>query len=54
MLPEVYTRFKDTMDDDLDTPKALAVFFEWMKSFNAKMDNIGIAIFNEINISIIK
>ena len=39
MLPEVYTRFKDTMDDDLDTPKALAVFFEWMKSFNAKLDN---------------
>ena len=31
-LPDVYIEFVDAMNDDLNTPKALAVFFTWMKN----------------------
>ncbi|MAQ87453.1 MAG: cysteine--tRNA ligase [Candidatus Marinimicrobia bacterium] len=30
-LPESYVEFSKAMNDDLNTPKALAVFFSWMK-----------------------
>ena len=30
-LPDAYQDFMKSMNDDLDTPKALAVFLEWMK-----------------------
>ena len=41
-LPEVYSDFCDRMNDDLDSPRALAVFFDWMKSMNVKMDQENI------------
>tara|TARA_B100001758_G_scaffold211173_1_gene194348 strand:- start:229 stop:1617 length:1389 start_codon:yes stop_codon:yes gene_type:complete len=31
-LPDIYFEFVDAMNDDLNTPKALAVFFTWMKN----------------------
>ena len=30
-LPDAYKSFKNALNDDLDTPKALAIFLEWMK-----------------------
>ena len=36
--PEAYSQFKEQMNDDLDTPKSLAVFFDWMKTINTKLD----------------
>ena len=30
-LPKAYQEFKKHLNNDLDTPKALAVFFDWMK-----------------------
>ena len=38
-LPEEYNIFRDRMNDDLNTPKSFAVFFDWMKSINTKIDN---------------
>jgi len=35
--PEAYELFKRYMNDDLDTPRSLAVFFDWMKSTNKKI-----------------
>ncbi|MEC9049688.1 MAG: cysteine--tRNA ligase [Candidatus Neomarinimicrobiota bacterium] len=37
-MPEAYSKFKDRMNDDLDSPKALAIFFDWMKTVNGKID----------------
>ena len=37
-LPEAYSKFRDRMNDDLDSPQALAVFFDWMKIVNGKID----------------
>ena len=37
-LPEAYSKFRDRMNDDLDSPRALAVFFDWMKTVNGKID----------------
>ena len=31
-LPHIYFEFADAMNDDLNTPKALAIFFTWMKN----------------------
>ena len=31
-LPDIYFEFVDAMNDDLNTPKALAIFFTWMKN----------------------
>ncbi len=31
VLPKIYTEFRSLMNDDLNTPRALAVFLEWMK-----------------------
>ena len=35
--PKAYKLFEKHMNDDLDTPRSLAVFFEWMKSTNKKI-----------------
>ena len=37
-MPEAYSKFRDRMNDDLDSPQALAVFFDWMKTVNGKID----------------
>ena len=42
LLPESYQKFKKQMNDDLNTPKALAVFFSWMKAVNIKLDQNSI------------
>ena len=36
-LPEVYKSFKNSLNDDLDSPKALAIFLEWMKETKKKL-----------------
>ncbi len=38
-LPFEYTDFILALENDLDTPKALAVFFKWIRSINTKLDN---------------
>ena len=37
-MPAAYSKFRDRMNDDLDSPQALAVFFDWMKIVNGKID----------------
>ena len=37
-MPAAYSKFRDRMNDDLDSPQALAVFFDWMKTVNGKID----------------
>ena len=39
MLPDAYLLFRNAMNDDLNTPKALGIFFRWMKSFSFKLKN---------------
>jgi len=36
--PPEYIEFKNNMNNDLDVPKSLAVFFDWMKIINSKID----------------
>jgi cysteinyl-tRNA synthetase len=38
-LPKEYILFEKALDDDLNTPEALAVFFEWMRKTNAQIDS---------------
>tara|TARA_B100001248_G_C27392960_1_gene463568 strand:- start:169 stop:1560 length:1392 start_codon:yes stop_codon:yes gene_type:complete len=43
-LPDAYKHFKNSLNDDLDTPRALAIFLEWMKKtkkslLEKKVDN---------------
>ena len=38
-LPDEFHRFCAAMDNDLDTPRALAVYFNWIKDINKKMDH---------------
>ena len=38
-LPEAYKRFKECMNNDLDTPGALAIFLGWMKNTNKDFDS---------------
>jgi len=38
LFPEAYSEFKNRMNNDLDTPRALATFFEFMKKINSKLD----------------
>ena len=38
-LPEDYLQFEGALDNDLDTPGALAVFFEWVRKTNIKLDS---------------
>ena len=42
MLPGAYLMFRDAMNDDLNTPKALGIFFKWMKLISAKQKNKSI------------
>lgn len=37
-LPGVYEKFVECLDDDLGIPKALAVFFDWLRKTNSKLD----------------
>ncbi len=38
-LPEAYNLFENALADDLNTPEALAVFFEWLRKTNAQIDD---------------
>ena len=38
-LPDTYKRFKNSLNDDLDTPKALAIFLEWMKKTKKNLED---------------
>jgi len=38
-LPKEYSKFIQKLDDDLNTPEALAVFFDWLRTINIRMDN---------------
>lgn len=38
-LPEDYELFISALDDDLNIPEALAVFFEWLRRMNSKLDD---------------
>ena len=41
-LPESYLEFKKAMNDDLNTPRALGIFFNWMKTESKKIkDNLA-------------
>lgn len=37
-IPDEYNLFVKALEDDLNTPEALAVFFEWMRKVNAQID----------------
>jgi len=47
-LPDDYNAFRNAMNDDLNTPKALAIFLSWMKSETKKINNDSASI-NEIS-----
>ena len=47
-LPDDYNAFRNAMNDDLNTPKALAIFLSWMKSVTKKINNDSTSI-NEIS-----
>jgi cysteinyl-tRNA synthetase len=47
-LPDEYNSFISALDDDLNTPKAFGVFFEWLRNTNTKLDNESLSEF-EIN-----
>ena len=36
-LPSIYKKFEEAMNDDLNTPKAIAVFMEWLKNTQKKI-----------------
>jgi cysteinyl-tRNA synthetase len=38
-LPESYNSFEKALDDDLNTPEALAIFFEWLRNTNSQIDD---------------
>ena len=38
-LPKEYSQFERALDNDLDTPVALAIFFEWVRKTNIKLDS---------------
>ena len=38
-FPNAKKRFHDALKDDLDSPKAFAIFFEWLKDINLMIDN---------------
>ena len=49
ILPLEFKEFILALDDDLNTPKALAIFFTWIKSVNIKLDNNQNINIEEIN-----
>jgi cysteinyl-tRNA synthetase len=51
-LPGEYYSFEKALDDDLNTPEALAVFFEWLRKTNTQIDGNSLKdkdIFSAIN-----
>ena len=38
-LPKEFDLFVAALDDDLNTPKALGIFFEWLRRSNIELDN---------------
>jgi len=42
-FPNAKERFHEALKDDLDSPKAFAIFFEWLKDINLKIDNGNIS-----------
>jgi len=47
-IPDEYEEFVAALDDDLDTPKAFAIFFGWIRSMNNLL-NRGELILSQIN-----
>jgi len=43
-LPREYSKFMQKLDDDLNTPEALAVFFDWLRITNIRMDNNALSV----------
>ena len=43
LLPRSHEEFLNALDDDLDTPKALAVLFIWIKKMNKKIEEIELS-----------
>ncbi len=39
VLPEVGKAFEEALDDDLGSPQAFAIFFEWLRDTNSRIDN---------------
>ena len=42
-LPTEYNSFENALDDDLNAPEALAVFFDWLRKTNTKIDSDNIS-----------
>lgn len=42
-IPDEYKVFEKALDDDLNTSNALAVFFDWLRKINSKMDDKSIS-----------
>ena len=42
-LPEANNSFEKALDDDLNAPEALAIFFDWLRKTNAKIDTNNIS-----------
>ena len=38
-FPNAKKRFQEALKDDLDSPKAFSIFFEWLKDINLMIDN---------------
>jgi len=49
ILPSEYENFILALDNDLDTPKAFASFFKWIRYINTKLDNNQIINSEEVN-----
>ena len=47
-IPDEFEEFVAALDDDLDTPKAFAIFFAWIRSMNKLLDR-GEFKFSQIN-----
>jgi cysteinyl-tRNA synthetase len=47
-MPDEFEEFVAALDDDLDTPKAFAIFFGWIRSMNKLLDR-GKLMFSQIN-----
>ena len=43
-LPKAYVDFEKAMDDDLDSPRAFAAFFDWMRKINYAIDKNKLSI----------
>ncbi len=42
-FPKVKEKFHEALEDDLDSPKAIAIFFEWLKDINLMIENGNIS-----------